>query len=400
MAERAAQVVENAKSTIIGRVAASSRAKFTPGLRPATKPLWMPRRGPHPFACALFFMDQRERDHLLHESRCRVPGWAQAALTMDVIEKGGSDRSYCRVSKTEGSDGPDSVVLMLYTERRPDNKSFFPATEALALSGVRTLQIYHHDAENLRAWMEDLGGEDLWMVRHDKSRRTALYQSTLREAARLHSLRWQDLPENLRTVLQNPFDENLYAWEQGYFFDQWAARFSALSTEELTAVREGAELAALRAELAALPRAPVHRDFQSQNVIIRDGKAWLIDYQGLREGRPEYDLASLLYDPYVCLPAHERAALLDYYFTLRGADHGGCSERIFAMCACQRLMQALGAYGKLGAGDKKREFLLHIRPAVGILRGVMRESGLLPSLDAVLTLRDGALQDAGLTEIA
>jgi aminoglycoside/choline kinase family phosphotransferase len=346
-------------------------------------------------------MDQRERDTLLHESRCRVPGWAHAELEMDAITKGGSDRNYCRVTRRNGGEeGPKSVVLMLYTERRPDNRSFFSATEALALSGVRTLRIYDHDAVNLRAWLEDLGEEDLWTVREDGDRRRALYQSTLREAARLHAMRWEDIPEELRANLQKPFDEALYAWEQGYFFDQWAARFSALSAEELLKVREGGEMAALRRELGALPRSPVHRDFQSQNVIIREGEAWLIDYQGLREGRPEYDLASLLYDPYVCLPAEERAVLRDYYFALRGEDHAGCTERILAMCACQRLMQALGAYGKLGAGDGKTAFLHHIRPAVGILREVLRESGLLPSLDAVLTLRDGALEEAGLTEIA
>ena len=317
---------------------------------------------------------------------------------MGLIEKGGSGRSYCRVVRTDGQggtgeSGPASVVLMLYTERRADNKSFFPATEALALSGVRTLRIYHHDAVNLRAWLEDLGEEDLWAVREGAARRQDLYRSTLRQAARLHALRWCDLPDALRAGLQSPFDEALYAWEQGYFFDQWAARFSALSAAELEAVRNGPELAALRQELGALPRSPVHRDFQSQNVIIRDGSAWLIDYQGLREGRPEYDLASLLYDPYVCLPAEERTALRDYYFSLRGPDAGGCTARIFAMCACQRLMQALGAYGKLGVGDGKKPFLLHIRPAVEILRGILQESGLLPSLDAVLTLREGALDN-------
>ena len=348
------------------------------------------------FASARYSMDPRERELLLQESRCHVPGWAGAELSMDPIEKGGSDRSYCRIKRTGGStaEGPGSVVLMLYTERRADNKSFFPATEALALSGVRTLRIFHHDPINLRAWLEDLGEEDLWAARSgDAARRTALYQSTLRQAARLHALRWCDLPESLRSGLQNPFDEALYAWEQGYFFDQWATRFSALSAAELEAVRNGPELAALRGELAALPRSPVHRDFQSQNVIIRDDSAWLIDYQGLREGRPDYDLASLLYDPYVGLPAEERMALRDYYFSLRGPDAGGCSARVFAMCACQRLMQALGAYGKLGVGDGKKDFLNHIRPAVEILRGILQESGLLPSLDAVLTLRDGALDN-------
>jgi aminoglycoside/choline kinase family phosphotransferase len=43
----------------------------------------------------------------------------------------------------------------------------------------------------------------------------------------------------------------------------------------------------------------VHRDFQSQNIIARSGHAYLIDFQGMRPGLAEYDLASLLFDPYV-----------------------------------------------------------------------------------------------------
>lgn len=43
---------------------------------------------------------------------------------------------------------------------------------------------------------------------------------------------------------------------------------------------------------------PRPRDSQSQNVHIHAGKTWLIDFQGMRGGRPEYDLASLVYDGY------------------------------------------------------------------------------------------------------
>ena len=115
----------------------------------------------------------------------------------------------------------------------------------------------------------------------------------------------------------------------------------------------------------------------------------MIDYQGLRQGRPEYDLASLLYDPYVTLSDAERAELRDYSFGLRaGSD---CHARLLAMCACQRLMQALGAYGKLGIGDNKPSFLRHIRPAVANLQSVLRGSGLLPALEEVLVLREDAL---------
>ena len=63
-------------------------------------------------------------------------------------------------------------------------------------------------------------------------------------------------------------------------------------------------------ELAQRPRVFVHRDFQSQNIIIRNAQAHLIDFQGMRPGLAEYDLASLLFDPYVDLSPAEREELL------------------------------------------------------------------------------------------
>jgi len=345
-------------------------------------------------------METWDDDFLLHESRLRLPGWATAGLALALIQKGGSDRHYFRVSATGVHDGPPSAILMVYTDRRADNLSFFAATEVIGLTGARTPEIYHHDANNKLAWMEDLGREDLWEWRGDDRLRLPLYRSALRQVACLHRFKWDDIPEALKQQMQPSFDEKLYAWEQDYFFNEFAMRFSAAGSERLSEIRAMDEYAALRRTLASLPKSPVHRDFQSQNVIVRDGHAWMIDYQGLRPGRPEYDLASLLYDPYVSLTPAERTELRDYYFALRREDGGECREQWLAMCACQRLMQALGAYGKLGAGDGKTAFLHHITPAVANLRSVVRDSGLLPSLEEVLELRPGALTEAGLTDPA
>jgi aminoglycoside/choline kinase family phosphotransferase len=115
----------------------------------------------------------------------------------------------------------------------------------------------------------------------------------------------------------------------------------------------------------------VHRDLQSQNIIISDDEAFLIDFQGMRPGLRGYDLASLLYDPYVTLRDAEREALLTYY--LERLDSAVDCEQfrdIFLRCAIQRLLQALGAYGVIGVLRGKPEFLRHISPAINSLRQV------------------------------
>ncbi len=123
-------------------------------------------------------------------------------------------------------------------------------------------------------------------------------------------------------------------------------------------------------QLANYPRVLVHRDFQSQNIIIRQGQAYLIDFQGMRPGLAEYDLASLLYDPYVQLSTIERQESLKYYRN-EVSMSGSAFEEKFQLCAMQRLMQALGAYGYLGNVKGYDLFLDHIPVAIRSLGEVL-----------------------------
>ena len=106
------------------------------------------------------------------------------------------------------------------------------------------------------------------------------------------------------------------------------------------------------------PRVLVHRDFQSQNIIIRNAQAHLIDFQGMRPGLAEYDLASLLFDPYVTFSRAEREELLAAYEEKRKAALQPVSpefREIFRLCGIQRLMQALGFYGFAATGQRQQE---------------------------------------------
>jgi aminoglycoside/choline kinase family phosphotransferase len=131
----------------------------------------------------------------------------------------------------------------------------------------------------------------------------------------------------------------------------------------------------------------VHRDFQSQNIIIRNGQAYLIDFQGMRPGLAEYDVASLLYDPYVELAETERAELLTYYRGRQlenGITVDGDFDLKLRLCAMQRLMQALGAYGFLGLVKGDKHFLQYIPNALGSLRAVVTKIDNLQPLASFL----------------
>src|SRR5207248_844592 len=135
----------------------------------------------------------------------------------------------------------------------------------------------------------------------------------------------------------------------------------------------------IAARLGKLPRVLVHRDFQSQNIIARTGHAYFIDFQGMRPGVAEYDLASLLFDPYVRFSADEREELYSYYMERRGLLSTLQMREILRLCAMQRLMQALGAYGFLGLVKGNRHFLTHVPAALDSLRNQDRKSTRLNS---------------------
>ena len=139
--------------------------------------------------------------------------------------------------------------------------------------------------------------------------------------------------------------------------------------------------------LASLPRVLVHRDFQSQNIIIQNRQANLIDFQGMRPGLPHYDLASLLYDPYVDLAEAERTEVSAYYRDRQrenGITIDGDFDLKLRLCAMQRLMQALGAYAFLGLVKGHKHFLEYIPNALRSLRAAVAKIDNLQPLASFL----------------
>jgi aminoglycoside/choline kinase family phosphotransferase len=248
-------------------------------------------------------------ERLLLQTQEKFPKYHHSRVEIAPLEKGGSDRKFYRICA--GEESP--VILVKYSSQKEENRHYVEIAKFLAASNINVPAIYFHDAAEGLIWMQDLGEDDLWSWREAPwARRRALYESALFEVGKLHVIATRNLPESgLR--LEREFSEQLYLWEQQYFFDNCLRAHFGLNE---TAVRRYAELPAMHdiaARLASLPRVLVHRDFQSQNVLVRDDQAWLIDFQGMRPGLPQYDVASLLYDPYVDLTGGERSLLLEFY---------------------------------------------------------------------------------------
>jgi len=203
--------------------------------------------------------------------------------------------------------------------------------------------------------------DESWLVRR------AFYESALDEVRKLHQLP-ESVCVEMHQHLPAEFNAELYLWEQNYFFENCLGRYFKTESARVDKLKKLPALPAIAEKLAQLPRVLVHRDFQSQNILLRNGQAYLIDFQGMRPGLAHYDLASLLCDPYVDLNQTERDELLEHYC---GGKPSAEFLEILRLCAMQRLMQALGAYGFLGLVKEHKHFLQHIPKAVRSLREVV-----------------------------
>jgi aminoglycoside/choline kinase family phosphotransferase len=322
-----------------------------------------------------------EQEALLILTRRQFPELEDVECVVEPILKGGSDRRYYRFEWAEDRHPP--MVLMVYTLARRDNPKFVPATHRLAALGVNVPAIYAFDEERLFVWLQDLGRDDLHAHKDEPwQERRPLYEATLRQAALIHGVSAASLSPEEIDAMEPEFTEGMYEWEQNYFLEHFVRGHLGRETP-LNHAAEPA-LKSLRQRLADLPRCLVHRDFQSQNVLIRHQAAWLVDYQGLRPGLAEYDLASLLFDPYVVMSRSERHDLLSFYANLRGLNLVELREIVY-LCAAQRLMQALGAYANLYRNQGKTHFEQHIPAGVRNLSLVCEEAPELASLLPLFT---------------
>ena len=324
----------------------------------------------------------------------RTPRLQAAAAVRGASLKGarplagdGSDRRFFRLAGAPG-------VVLLHHPHPPgdpvtENDSYFLIGRHLRAAGVPVPEIYHYCREEGWMLLEDGG---------DSSLEAALKGHGRAAAARS----WY--PEALK-VLAHMQVQGLAGFDPAWCFDTPALDRPFLMEREclyfLRAFLQGyLGLGVTLKELApdfkrllalALPdggRYFLHRDFQSRNLFIHDGRLRVLDFQGARLGPPGYDLAALLIDPYVGLSPARQEELLEAYLKLLKAlapvDERAFREQYPYLALCRNL-QILGAFGFLTRVKGKDYFARHIPGALAGLNLRLKErAGEFPRLERVL----------------
>jgi hypothetical protein len=274
---------------------------------------------------------------------------------VELIGARGSDRVFFRSGR--------GVAVVYDDSRRGENARYAAHARWLASKGIGVPAVLEELPEMKTLVLEDAGVE-----------RTGL-ESRVKAVEALAKFNQLDFSE-IEDRLEPPMDAAMWEWERGLFTEYCLkARFGTALPEAAAA-----ELEEVAARLCREPRALVHRDFQSTNVLWKGDELRFIDFQGMRAGPAIYDLASFVYDPYVKTPERHREALAKVY-----ADATGRSDiaGTLPFAAVERLIQCLGAYGRL-ASVGRPEFGGYTLPALENLLAAADEAG----LDAVGSLAE------------
>jgi N-acetylmuramate 1-kinase len=305
-------------------------------------------------------------------------GWPPDRVMLIPLDPRGSARTFYRARY-----GHRSAIVIRFSLERPENGLYAGHAQFLSTLGVRVPAVLLDQPDRCITVFEDLGGDSLLDRTPSLSSDDLLstYRQVLDACLPLHvDGHRKAVAGKLR--LCPPFDATLYDWEHGLFAEHLLRKRLHCAPREVRAVLR--ECRGLTRALLKEPLALIHRDLQSTNVLFTRGAPAFIDFQGMRFGAVAYDVASLLCDPYVFLPAPVRDELAAWYAQRLGRSPARFAES-FRYGAAQRLLQALGAFGRLSAMRETRRFEAHIQPGIRMLLEIIEPLDLLPNLARILT---------------
>ena len=223
--------------------------------------------------------------------------------------------------------------------------------------------------------MEDLGDNLVYkLVKNSDMDLTQLYKKLIDFLVDFQ-IRGTALLSRCKLASNRIFDYDTLRWETTYFRQRFLENFANLDIDKDLLDKEFHRLAL---EALKQPIVLIHRDFQSQNILMKNGEVRIVDFQGARQGLIYYDLMSLLRDSYVDIGDELRAYLLKYYWEkICQTDEYKMSFYEFkfmtVIAALQRNMQALGAFGFLSLIKGKNQFKKYIPLGLRHLAGDLQE---------------------------
>jgi aminoglycoside/choline kinase family phosphotransferase len=313
---------------------------------------------------------------------------------------GGSGRNIIRLSSPQ-----QSAIGILYNVRE-ENVAFLEFSRHFRRYDLPVPEIYAEDLNQGAYLEEDLGDTTLFefLSKNRAGENVApqvvdAYRRVVAELPRFQIEAGRDLNYEV-CYPRGSFDRQSIAWDLNYF-KYYFLRLAGIPFNEQALEDDFDCLTNFL--LSANCDYFLYRDFQSRNIMLRDGQPFFLDYQGGRKGALQYDIASLLYDAKADLPPELREQLLDLYIEKVGGfielDREAFLHHYYSYVYV-RILQALGAYGFRGFYERKAHFLQSVPYALKNLRWLLHNVKLPIALPTMMAAFNSMLASEKLQGLA
>ena len=325
----------------------------------------------------------------------RLPDFKVSPLTPD-----GSERLYYRITSSVSDsfivvDARGTGLKKNHSLRLSQNRSFILIRNHLATLQFPVPELLLEDQNDDFYFLQDLGDTTLYRTIKEQGwnhQTINLYKDTISLLLRLQLIAGEKFVPSWcyagayydrQLIIEHELNYFLRAFVMGYC----GQKIVLETRHQLQSEFENIAVAATKAPANFF----LYRDFQSKNLMLKEKKIFLIDFQGARLGPYYYDLASLINDPYTDIPWPLREQLKTDYFNKLGislkADAPGYEtfNYYFSLFSLIRTLQTLGAFGYL-IGCKKNHFKEYVRPALQNLHYYLNKLTLHLDLPALTSL--------------
>jgi aminoglycoside/choline kinase family phosphotransferase/dTDP-glucose pyrophosphorylase len=297
-------------------------------------------------------------------------GWPDKKIFRAKLKGDGSDRNWFRLIS-----GNRSLVMADHKIRKNPSTcevdSFVAIGRHLHDKDVPVPKIYLHDTFSGLVFMEDLGDVNLQTLvlnTQNPEEIISYYQSVIGLLGKL-SVTGAKGFDPVWTYQTSHYNQDLILEKEcRYFVDAFLREYIGMNIFFKDLEDEFKTLADKALEFSV--NGFMHRDMQSRNIMVKNNRFYFIDFQGGRLGPVQYDLASLLIDPYVELSPWVRNQLLDFsaktLSSLLNMDPDNFLT-CYKYCSITRNLQILGAFAYLSRIKGKRYFEKYIPNAIKTL---------------------------------
>lgn len=294
------------------------------------------------------------------------------AAEVTELPSSGSNRRYFRLH------GPQTLIGVSGTSIE-ENRAFIYMANHFRQKGLPVPEVYAQSNDQSFYLQEDLG-DTLLFDAIEKGRKSSVFDESEKTLLRQTITKLPEIQfmgsdgfDFSYCYPQEEFNQRSILWDLNYF-KYCFLKATGMEFQENRLEDDFLKMSdvLLRNQSATF----MYRDFQSRNVMIRDGQPWFIDFQGGRKGPVYYDVASFLWQAKAKYPEDLRQELLlDYIEALR--KYMPVDEKYFLSqlrhFVLFRTLQVLGAYGFRGYFEKKPHFIQSVPFAIENLRQLLKQ---------------------------